>query len=130
MDALDRKNRKQAKYNQTGQSLGAPTFVEAIQAMTAETRNSTAVNGPIFLQSVEPPYSIPTPTAADPACRNSFAALTSTIASDSEEEYDFFDDDFFDALGADDEEEARAAQSQADHELAKRWTSLSKRCER
>jgi hypothetical protein len=86
--------------------------------MTAETRNSTAVNGPIFLQSVEAPYSIPTPTAADPACRNSFAALTSTIASDSEEEYDFYDDDFFDALGADDEEEARAAQSRADHELA------------
>ena len=118
VDALDRKNRKQAKYNQIGQSLGAPTFVEAIQAMTAETRNSTAVNGPIFLQSVEAPYSIPTPTAADPACRNSFAALTSTIASDSEEEYDFYDDDFFDALGADDEEEARAAQSRADHELA------------
>jgi len=86
VDALDRKNRKHAKYNQIGQSLGAPTFVEAIQAMTAETRNSTAVNGPIFLQSVEAPYSIPTPTAADPACRNSFAALTSTMASDSEEE--------------------------------------------
>jgi hypothetical protein len=136
----ERKDKKLAKYNQIGQSLGAPmhTFVEAIQAMTAETRNSTAVNGPVFLQSVEVPCSIPTPTAADPACHNSFAALTSTLASDSEEEYeyehdtspeslvvldiydDFLDDDFFDALGADEEEEARAAQSRADHELALR----------
>ena len=32
LQAIDRRNKKQAKYNQIGQSLGAPAFVEAIQA--------------------------------------------------------------------------------------------------
>jgi hypothetical protein len=121
MAEIGRKSRKLDKYQQIGQSLGAPTFVEAIQAMTPEMRQSAVVLGPIFAESV----TVPGLTAGaapcgntDPACHNSFAALTSTITSDSEDDYDFFDDNFFDALSDDDEEEARAAQSQADYELA------------
>jgi hypothetical protein len=33
-DKVGRKSRKIDKYQQIGQSLGAPTFVEAVQAIT------------------------------------------------------------------------------------------------
>jgi hypothetical protein len=49
-DEIGHKSRKIDKYQQIGQSLGAPTSVEAVQAMTPEMRQSKIVLGPIFVQ--------------------------------------------------------------------------------
>jgi hypothetical protein len=84
-DEICRKSRKIEKYQQIGQSLGAPTFVEAVQAMTPEMRQSTVVLGPIFVQSV----CAPEPLVSATPCSNAFAARVPPPTSESEAEAEY-----------------------------------------
>jgi hypothetical protein len=57
-EEIGRKSCKTDKYQQIGQSLGAPTFVEAVQAMTPEMRQRKVVLGPIFARAARQRHSL------------------------------------------------------------------------